>query len=114
MWEQGGVQLSNTTGNPENGTVEVPGDHGVREERLVHGAEVQEDRGAEVTAGAGQQVVGRVAWQDDHSVQDPGVAILPVQTLCVESVERSLKEILLSTWQSATKISHSGISTEII
>ena len=114
MWGQGRVQLGNTVGDLENGTAEVPGDHGVQEERHVHGAEVQEDSGAEATAGAGQQVVGGVAWQGDPSVQEPGVVILPVQEPCAESVERSLKEILLSTWQSATKISHSGISTEII
>ena len=108
MQEQGGVQQSNTARDPENGSVEVPGDHGVLEERLVHGAEGLVDRGAEVTAGAGQQEAGGVAWQGDHSVQEPGVAILPLQKRFAESVERSLREILLSTWQSATKTNHSG------
>ena len=114
MGGQGGVQLGHTAGDPENGSAEVPGDHGVQEERHVHGAEGLEDRGAEATVGAGQQGLGGVAWQGDHSVQGPGVTILPVQKPFAGSVERSLKEILLSTWQSATKTSHSGILPEHI
>ena len=103
MWGWGEVpQVSSTVGDLKNGAgvAEVPEGHGVQEESHAHGEGVQEDHGAEAEAGAGaeQEEVGEVMPQGDP----------PVQELFVEFVERSLKEILLFTWQSAIKTFHSG------
>ena len=106
MRGQRGVQQASTVGDLENGVsgaAEVLGGHGVQEESPAHGEEIPgEDHGAgaEATAGAGagHREVGGVRSQGDPQVQE----------LFVESVERSLREISLSTWQSAIRTFLSG------
>ena len=98
MWEA--VQQVSIAGDLKKGTgaAEVPGDPGVQEESRAHGQQVQKDHGA----GAWQGEVGEVMRRGDPQVQK----------LCAKSVERSLRAICLSTWQSSIKTFPSGKENE--
>ena len=108
MWAREAVQQVSTAGDLKKGTTtgaaEVPGEPGVQEESRALGEEDQKDHGAgaEATAGAGRREVGGVMLQGDPLVQE----------MFAKSVERSLRAICLSTWQSSIKTFPSGKENE--